>query len=271
MTVQSAAVGYTPFQDSNDIRSDSEALRARMKEDGYLFFRGLVPPEPVLQVRRETLELCQEVGWMDPRRDLMEGMVRSDLPPSTEGKPEYMPVYKKMLHLQSFSELPSHPALVDVAWRQLGGEVLVHPRRIGRMVFPHNVGATTPPHQDHFYIRGAVETYSCWMPLGDCPQVLGGLAVLRGSHEAGFVEHHVFTPGAVGGRGVDPEGDFGHLTHDWRTSDFGVGDALFFHSHTVHKALPNLTEDRLRLSTDNRYQRKNDDIHPSSLGSHFDL
>jgi hypothetical protein len=33
-----------------------------------------------------------------------------------------------------------------------------------------------------------------------------------------------------------------------------MGDALIFPSLTVHQALPNLTQDRLRVSLDNRYQ-----------------
>ena len=33
-----------------------------------------------------------------------------------------------------------------------------------------------------------------------------------------------------------------------------MGDALIFHSLTLHQALPNVTEDRLRVSLDNRYQ-----------------
>lgn len=269
MTVM--AEGFSPFCVSDDIRYSAADLKDRLAEDSYLFFRGLVPAEAVLQVRRDTLELCRDAGWLDPDRDVMEGTVAPGLTPTTEGRPEYMAVYKEMLRLPSFRELPYHPALMAVAGRLLGGEVFVHPRRIGRMVFPNNLVATTPPHQDYFYIRGSVETYSVWMPLGDCPARLGGLAVLRGSHRAGFVEHTVTTVGAVGGRGVDPERDFGALTTDWRSGDFEPGDVLLFHSHTVHKALPNMTPDRLRLSTDNRYQREGDTIQPDALGSHFGL
>jgi ectoine hydroxylase-related dioxygenase (phytanoyl-CoA dioxygenase family) len=57
----------------------------------------------------------------------------------------------------------------------------------------------------------------------------------------------------------------------WHTGDFGVGDALFFHSYTIHKAMPNLTSNQLRVSTDNRYQRPKDDIDPGALKPHMDL
>jgi len=39
----------------------------------------------------------------------------------------------------------------------------------------------------------------------------------------------------------------------------------------VHKAMPNLTKDRLRLSTDNRYQRAGDDIAGISTQSHYGM
>jgi hypothetical protein len=45
---------------------------------------------------------------------------------------------------------------------------------------------------------------------------------------------------------------------------------LFFHA-TIHKALRDLSGERLRLSTDNRYQRAGDDIDPGALKSHFNL
>jgi hypothetical protein len=57
----------------------------------------------------------------------------------------------------------------------------------------------------------------------------------------------------------------------WHTADFQPGDALFFHAYTVHKALPNLSGDRLRVSTDNRYQRPEEPIEPGALRPHFDL
>jgi hypothetical protein len=44
------------------------------------------------------------------------------------------------------------------------------------------------------------------------------------------------------------------LDATWLSTNFELGDTLFFPALTVHKALPNLTEDRMRISLDNRYQ-----------------
>ncbi|HSH79580.1 MAG TPA: phytanoyl-CoA dioxygenase family protein [Herpetosiphonaceae bacterium] len=255
-----------PFVESDPSASAAD-LQARIDEAGYLFFRRLLPADMVLEVRRDVLELCAAAGWLDPAHDLMDAVVASGMQPTSEGKPEYMAVYRKVLRSPRFHDFPCDPALIGVASRFLGGDVLVHPRRIGRMTFPNNTVATTPPHQDFYYIRGSVQTYSCWTPLGACPMSLGGLAVWPGSQKRGFLDHNVESPGAVGGCGVEVV----PATAVWHTTDFETGDVLFFHSYTIHKALPNLSGDRLRISTDNRYQRPDDRIDPGALRPHFNL
>lgn len=179
-------------------------LQAQMNADGYLFFRGLIPVEEVLSVRRAILELCAEAGWLDPNRDLMDAIAAPNQKPLQEGMTEYKPVYRQILRTPIFHDFPTNASLMQVAEKLLGEAALVHPRRIGRITFPNLLEATTPAHQDHFYIRGSVETYSCWTPLGDCPMELGGLAVLPTSQTQGFLDHSVTSAG-VGGSGVPIE------------------------------------------------------------------
>ena len=249
-----------------DASASVEEMRAVMVETGYLFFRGLVPQLDVQAVRREVLELCAEAGWLNADAAMVDGIVGPDVVPTMEGRPDYLAMYRKMLRLPSFHNFPCNTSLLRIAQGLLGEDILVHPRRIGRVTFPNLTSATTPPHQDYHYIRGTAETYTCWMPLGDCPMDLGGLAVWPGSHRLGFLEHSVYDPAAVGGRAVPVDDDV-----PWHASPFEAGDALFFHSHTIHKALPNLSGNRLRISTDNRYQRAQDSIDPGSLRPHADL
>lgn len=263
--MKSTIDNVSPFIQTNK-NADASALRDAMNETGYLFFRGLLPAEDVLRVRRYVLQLCSEAGWLDASRDIVEGISAAGHKPLREGFREYTEVYRKILKTQSFFDFPANPLLMSIAQQLLDSQVLVHPRRIGRVTFPHLEGATTPAHQDHFYIRGAVETYSCWIPLGNCPMELGGLAVLPGSQKHGFLEHNITSAG-VGGSGVSVD----ESEAQWHCDDFAAGDVLFFHSYTIHKALPNKTEDRLRVSTDNRYQRAKDDIAPGSLKPHINL
>jgi ectoine hydroxylase-related dioxygenase (phytanoyl-CoA dioxygenase family) len=238
-----------------------------MNERGYLFFAASCLPLKCSPRAGDVLQHCADAGWLDPSYDLLEGIAAPGHKPLVRWYAEYMAVYRKILKTPSFHDFPTHPALMSVSQKLLQSEPFVHPRRIGRVTFPQYTVATTPPHQDHFYIRGAVETYSCWIPLGECPIELGGLAVWPNSQSKGFIDHTEHSPGAVGGRGVPVD----ESEAVWHVSDFGLGDALFFHSYTIHKAMPNVTPNRLRVSTDNRYQRPKDDIEPGALKPHYDL
>ena len=94
------------------------------------------------------------------------------------------------------------------------------------------------------------------------PRELGGLAVLRGSHKAGLlgVTHN---PGAGGLESI-----LCGLDYEWSTTDYKAGDVLTFHSHTVHKSLPSLSDERVRLSCDFRYQPADEPLEPASLLPH---
>jgi ectoine hydroxylase-related dioxygenase (phytanoyl-CoA dioxygenase family) len=257
---------YTPFIVANEALGDPTQLKSMIDENGYLFLRGVAPKDKLLTLRRDILELCADAGWLDSKTDVMEG-IWSGVGPYTEGDPEFMKVYRHVIHLPSFEAAPEDEGLMKVVGKVTGDPVLLHRRKIGRITFPQNVGQTIPAHQDFYYIRGAAETYTLWIPLGDCPIELGGLAVLRGSNKEGFIDHRKFS-----GRNVPFGLEDDQLPHqEWHASDFEFGDALLFHSHTVHKALPNLTPNKMRLSIDNRYQRGGTAIEPSSMGTHYDL
>jgi hypothetical protein len=55
----------------------------------------------------------------------------------------------------------------------------------------------------------------------------------------------------------------------WFSTNFELRDTLFFPALTAHKAFPNLTEDRMRISLDNRYQRVGDRISEHMLVPHM--
>lgn len=247
---------------SSGALGDTDLLRGRLEGHGYLFMQQLVPKETVLEVRRDILELCRDAGWLDPAAPLMDG-VWSGTGAYVEGEPEYMAVYRRVLDLPSFQALPHHPELMGLMERLLGGDVLAHPRRIGRITFPARQEESTPPHQDFPLIKGAPRTYTMWMPLGDCPRSLGGLAILAGSNQSGFREHVPMR--GTGGTGVVLDGDT-----EWHSGDMEAGDCLLFHSYTIHKALPNVSGKYLRISADNRYQLASDEVDPSSLRPHYD-
>lgn len=258
---------FAPFRVSNEIADDAAALRARLGEDGYLFFRGIGPVDRITEARRDVTGLLASAGWIDPTEPEAARWNQA-VGPFTEGETPYMELYRKVIHLPSFLAIPEAPVFLRLIERIVDGPAICHRLRIGRITFPNNIVQTTAAHQDWHYIRGTAETYTVWQPLVDCPVALGPLAVLTGSHRAGFIEHREDRRKKYASMGLE---DSQIPAGQWVAGDFAVGDFVLFHSHTIHKALPNVTPDRLRLSTDNRYQRAGSEVSAVSQGTHYNL
>lgn len=258
-------IQLTPFRVSNDLLGDGPGLRARMQEEGYLFFRRLQDRQALLDLRRSILTILQDRGWIVPGTPLMDGV--ADISQRcTEGDVEYAQVYHRMYRLEAFHRIAHVPEVMDVMSRIMDTEAFAHPQKICRMWFPRFTEHTTPAHQDFVHFQGNYETYTCWTPLGDCPIELGGLAVVPASHKVDKVLEHHFSLGA-GQLNVDTDAYEGQ----WHSIDYEAGDCLMFHSLTLHRALPNTTADRLRLSLDNRYTARSAPVSDHMLTPHLSL
>jgi len=245
--------------ESNDIMTDTQALQARARQDGYLFIRGLFDRNKMMELRRQFVGILQELGWLRDGTDPMDAI--SDHPPCTESEECYAPLFERFQKLEDFHTLPHSQSIIDVLDRLFGEKTFAHPRNIGRVMLPST--PITPPHQDYFPIRGSKDTWTAWAPMGDCPLTLGGLAVLPGMHEKGMLPTTAM-PGA-GGSGIESQ----HLADNWLTTSFECGDVLLLHCMTPHKSLPNQTGERCRLSVDYRYQGISQPIDGGSLEPHM--
>ncbi|MCC7263051.1 MAG: phytanoyl-CoA dioxygenase family protein [Candidatus Latescibacteria bacterium] len=233
---------------ANEALDDAEELRRRLNTEGYLFFRRLQDPGKLLALRRDITGVLMQGGWLQPGTDPMEGIARPGAQ-CTEGDLEYTEVYHQVYRLESFHRSGHWPEVISLIAKLAGEPVLPHPQKIARLWFPKYTEHTTPTHQDFVHGQGSYDTYTCWAPVGDCPLELGGLAVLAGSHRLRAIRDHHFSLGA-GGLAVDES----RLEGQWLSTNYEIGDSLIFNSLMVHQALPNLSEDRLRISLDNRYQ-----------------
>jgi ectoine hydroxylase-related dioxygenase (phytanoyl-CoA dioxygenase family) len=226
-----------------------------------------LPRQAVLDLRRQILLVCQKYGWLAPGAELMDAIAD----PTAEQMEPFCGVgvtreaYADVYRLEAFHRLAQHAAIVDVMEKLMGETVLAHPRHIARLMFPTKANAPTPPHQDHIFIQGSKTVFTCWLPLGDCSEALGGLRVMRGSHRLGVLP--VRAAEGAGGRTVILDG----VEQEWCHGDFAAGDALVFHSLTVHRAVPNMLKDHLRLSVDYRYQPISLPIEDKSLQPHCDV
>ena len=241
-----------PFVDSSPIAGDGAALAARMERDGYLFVPGLLPREAVLELRALMLEHAAKAGWL--RADRPPGSALADRSRACKDpEPAYLEHFKPMWKLEALHRLKHHPNLVGLFERMFGEAVLVHPMFVARNIFPQSetFDFTTGRHQDRIHIGGGV-SYAAWVPLGDCPIAKGGLTIAAGSHRAGVLPFEL----ASGPGGIETSAT---LDDSWVASDYRAGDVVIFSDTTVHKALPNRS-DELRQSFDARYQRLADPV-----------
>lgn len=250
---------------SNDAINDPDELQCRIDDEGYLFFKRLVNRDQVLELRREMMGVIQQIGWLIAGTDPMAGIADVNMR-YTEGDNEYSAGYAEVYKNENFHRAGHWPEYLEVIEKMVGKPIMPHPQKVARIWFPKYTEHTTPKHQDFVHFQGSFDNITCWAPIGDCPIELGGLAVIPGSHKVNRVLDHHFSLGA-GGLIVD-ETAHEDINPVWHTTNYEAGDALFFPALTIHQALPNYTEDKMRLSLDNRYMVVGDKVAEHMLNPH---
>ena len=244
----------------DDVQKDSVSpsiLKEGLELRGYTLVRQLIPRSDVEAVLADVAGVLSRAGWLRP------GSSPSDRIPvegASFGDPDpvFKKTYQEVFNLERFHALPHHSELKRVMEMIVGDQVLVHPKPIGRLIFPRSERLVTHAHQDYEFMGGDPEFYTVWIPLHDCPIEVGPLRILEGSHRYGIQEHekenlHV------------PEIPLDAAAGDaWVEGQVNAGDVLIFHSLTVHAAAPNIS-DRMRLSLDCRFQDSRRTLNPSNL------
>lgn len=248
------------MRESTEIAGDYPALRARMDEDGYVLLRGWLDRDQVLAARCEMTSRMARDGMLDPAHDPMDGVLRAGRAPglksdlAKDNAPLRRVLYEGRM-IEFFEGFLGSPVRhYDYTWV----------RCVGR-------GPGTPPHYDIVYMgRGTKNLWTVWTPMGDVTWELGGLMVIPGTHKherllQAYATRDVDTycrskpgegwnaPGFDGWLSMDPVGVRRGLKEPWLSSEFAPGDCVIFSTVLVHAGLDNRT-DRVRLSTDSRYQ-----------------
>ena len=232
-------------------------LKTQMESKGYVLIRKLIPDGAVRSVLSDVVNVLSAAGWLQagvsPSQRLAAGGASFGDP-----DPIFKRVYQDVFNLESFHALPHHPSLRPIMEMLVGRHVLVHPKPIGRLIFPNCERLVVHAHQDYEFMKGDPEFYTIWIPLHDCPSIEGPLMIMEGSHRFGIKEHqrdHLHVP-EIPTNALDGDG--------WVSGQVNSGDVLIFHGLTVHAATPN-GSDRMRLSLDCRFQDARRVVHPSNL------
>jgi len=268
---------FGELRDSSAFTGDVAALRIRMAEDGYLFLRGYLDRDEVLAARRELLARAADEGVFVDGTDVMDGILNEDVrlsfrPDLTRNSAALAKVLFDGPMMAFFGNyLESDISHFDYIWL--------------RAVSP---GKGTAPHGDSVFMnRGTTDLYTAWTPLGDIDRELGGLIVLEQSHKLDEIrntygqrdvdtyceddpnaeEYQATGKWAWNGQlSDDPVGLRERLGKRWLTADYRAGDVLIFTIYTLHASLDNQSSNRIRLSSDTRYQRASEPIDERWIG-----
>ncbi|PYI56275.1 phytanoyl-CoA dioxygenase family protein [Paenibacillus flagellatus] len=251
----------TELRSSNDVMHDAEALRERMREDGYVLIRGFHDREKVLRARAEIVNKLHALGKLDPAAPLDEARIREGgkgvmFGGTNDDSPAYLDVVNA-------------PEVLDFFSAFLGGPAMTYDYKWLRAVA---TGGFTGAHYDIVYMgRGTKNVFTLWTPIGDTPVEMGTLAVLLGSHKLERVKE------TYGRMDVDRDRTDGWFSRDpleiaekfggrWATADFRAGDAIFFGMYLMHASTDNKTN-RYRLSCDTRYQLASEPVDDRWIGA----
>jgi hypothetical protein len=215
---------------------DHQALRARWDADGVLYFKNVIDQDTISAVRNEYLARLKDVGVVAQAetQPIWSGLNRLD---GKLARPIADDVWRGLVTSPSFDAVVSNFLGEAPTWVP----IVVH--RAAPPAGPSiGVDNFQAGHQDGIYNYG-IDFITCWVPLMDIDEEVGGLAVVPGSHGK---YHYGQRPNA----GVNRTGVFPDSA--WRRPDYKPGDLLMFHSMTAHAGLPNRS-DKIRLSVDIRF------------------
>ena len=275
LDMDEAKVGV--LRDSIDAADDVAELRRRFATDGYLYLKGYLDRDEVLAARASLTTGLAAAGVLDENYPAIEGICKPGA--GYVFKPELTNNNPAVQNLLYAGRLPNF-------YRAFYGEEISHYdftwlRAIGP-------GKGTNPHCDLPYMgRGTHRHMTCWLPYGDISFELGGLMVLEGSHQRmDLLEKYVYRDVDTYCENKPQQADAakagkwaftGTLSHNppmvrdkfgghWLTAEFQPGDFITFGMFLVHASLDNRTTNRLRISSDSRYQRASEPIDERWVG-----
>ena len=250
-------------------------LREIYRAQGYLWLKQLLPRQKVLDYRRRYFSAFLGTGLLNEAYDPAEGIY--------SGGPEDRALNNKALMTTVRTAAYEAFCLMDEIWmfyeQFLEGAPYLHKRKITRHTRPLDKNCTGA-HYDLVYLRGGTERVcTSWIPIGDTPVELGGLVYLEGSDAWGRRMEAEYREKV---RNLSPEetmsaytrsiDNTGWISKDlpaladrldarWLIANYEAGDMVVHSPYMVHASTVNLAADgRMRLSTEIRYQRVQDEI-----------
>jgi ectoine hydroxylase-related dioxygenase (phytanoyl-CoA dioxygenase family) len=238
-------------------RHNRVALLERLERDGYLFFKGIIDPEKVLEFRKVYFNALEPSGLLKAGTEPVQGIASGD---GFDWELARQAIFKQVVPGLEYAQFCTQPVIKGFFEWFFAGEVHLHKRKLIRHTRVNDTW-TTPAHYDLVYLReGTDHLLSAWIPLGAVPVLRGGLLYLEGSHRI-----YQAIDRSEGGQ-LRAE----HITYDlpglaerfdtrWLIADYEPGDMVVHSPYLVHATTDNVDpQGVMRLSTDIRYQPTNE-------------
>jgi ectoine hydroxylase-related dioxygenase (phytanoyl-CoA dioxygenase family) len=251
------------------------ALREQFHEHGYLWLKGFLDPEEVTAFRGYVFRHMDGCGLTAPGSDPALGL-SSGQPPRKDLVDRKLMALVRSAAYEAFCVQPRLWQFMDAF---VEGLSYLHKRKLLRYTQP-GTDVSTAAHYDLIYLRGGTSRLvTAWIPVGDIPVEMGGLCYLEGSHAIGSAMEVEFTRKAAD---LTPEerisaynknmSEGGWISKDlpdmaerfdarWLIADYEAGDVVLHSPFMIHASTTNVDpQNRIRLSTDIRYQNVDDEI-----------
>jgi ectoine hydroxylase-related dioxygenase (phytanoyl-CoA dioxygenase family) len=258
----------------SDPSRPKKMLWDQFHDQGYLWLKGILDRQSVLEFRRRFFQAFGAVNLIAPGSNPLEGIYSGN-----EDKGAAHRMLYEAVRWASYEAFCLSAPIWQFYEEVLNGPVILHKRKIIRYTKsgePNCTGA----HYDLTYLRaGTDRVFTSWIPIGDIPVEMGGLVYLEGSDawgrkmEAEFSSLNSSLPPEERINAYNRNmADAGWITKDlpslsdrlnarWLLADYEAGDMIIHSAYMIHAATENKdANNRIRLSTDIRYQLIADQI-----------
>lgn len=248
------------------------ALREQYEAQGYLWLKGLLDCNTVLDFRRRYFAAFQQTPLLAPGSDPAEGIY------SGLSVPNFNRQLVEIVRWAAYEAFCLSQPIIAFYEALFEGAPYLHKRKLLRHTLPGDPSATGA-HYDLVYLRGGTDRIcTSWIPIGDIPVEMGGLVYLEGSpawgkqREAEFARKNADLPPEKRISAYNKDMDTGWLQKDladlaeatglrWLVADYEAGDMVVHSPYMIHASTMNTDpQQHIRLSTDIRYQRVRDEI-----------
>lgn len=245
------------------------SLREQYQAQGYLWLKGILNRREVLDFRRRYFAAFRHTGLLAEGSDPVNGVFSG----GAVNQQAITRLNNQIVRWAAYEAFCLSRPIWTFYESFLGGPVYLHKRKLIRYTTTAQTDSTGA-HYDLTYLRGGTDqVVTSWIPIGDIPVEMGGLVYLEGSDAFGRQREAEFTvlnadlppDERISAYNRNMKSDW--LTKDlpslanrldtrWLVADYEAGDMVVHSAYMIHAATSNRSLDnRIRLSTDIRYQR----------------